>query len=130
MFGSDRGRGKYVSVCDILCIVCKVGKSLERVLEDAATCLTLPMHTVCSASHMMEGTLKYIYIWGAQTSYTQLLCFGPKLNSWNRSRRMIKAKCISGVTVPPRTHTPLKKAIVIKSLSFASLLCHCIMFFK
>ena len=42
MFGSDRGHGKYVSVCDILCIV---GKLLERVAgvfrEDAAP-LVLP----------------------------------------------------------------------------------------
>ena len=44
MFGSDRGHGKYVSVCDILCIV---GKLLERLLEDAAPCLTLP-HTYTS----------------------------------------------------------------------------------
>ena len=66
MFGSDRGRGKYVSVCDILCIVCDilciVEKLLERVLEDAAPCLTLPIHTVCCTfPYDGEQTETYIY---------------------------------------------------------------------
>ena len=59
MFGSDRGRGKYVSVCDILCIVEKL---LERVLEDAAPCLTLPIHTVCCTfPYDGEQTETYLY---------------------------------------------------------------------
>ena len=122
MFGSDRGRGKYVSVCDILCIVCKVGKLLERVLEDAATCLTLPMHTVCSASHMMEGRLKHIYIGSSDVLHPTVL-FWTKIKQLEQEQE----ESTLGVTVPPRTHPPLKIAIAIKSLSFALL---CVMVFK
>ena len=99
MFESDRGHGKYVSVCDILCIVETL---LERVGEDAAPSLTqIPIHTVNQAFHlMMEGTLRHISLGRyngeasslchskrAQTFFTQLLCFGTEFNSCNRSRR-------------------------------------------
>ena len=98
MFESDRGHGKYVSVCDILCIVETL---LERVEEDAAPCQTqIPKHTVNQAFHLMRGTLRQISLGtcngeaslqshskGVQTFYTQLLCFETKLNCCNRSRR-------------------------------------------
>ena len=130
MFGSDRGRGKYVSVCDILCIVCDilciVEKLLERVLEDAAPCLTLPIHTVCCTfPYDGEQTETYIYMGSSDVLH-------PTDQFWTEIKQLEQEQEEStlGVTVPPRTHPPLKIAIAIKSLSFASLLCYCVMVFK
>ena len=128
MFGSDRGRGKYVSVCDILCIVCDilciVEKLLERVLEDAAPCLTLPIHTVCCTfPYDGEQTETYIYMGSSDVLHSTD-------QFWTEIKQLEQEQEESTLGVTVRTHPPLKIAIAIKSLSFASLLCHCVMVFK